>query len=222
MTKSNVRFLRIPIARICSSLFIALERFDALHICHATVAELLLHIPMCTCFVDTMASSTSHPSSALSISKSEFVMPLCGFFTMNRCFLTSCGHVMCHTVGLGFVSPGSQTPPAPSPGAFTVPVKSSLPRTSSFVFVGFRPYSRSSCRQTHSASCALGHLFQKTRAGFMAMGQLIGPNKFFLTGMSMAECRSFLSSFSGRLNSTPLLILTFFELIKKCLLMLLC
>ena len=44
---------------------------------------------------------------------------------------TSCGHSTRHTVGFSLISPGSQTPPAPSSEASTVPVKSSSPCTSS-------------------------------------------------------------------------------------------
>ena len=119
VTKGDARFFRILTARIRSSLLATFDLFDAPRVCHATVAELSLHIPTCACFVDVMASSTSHPSSAPSISRSEFVMSPCGFVCVTRRFLTSCGHSTRHTVGLSFVSPGSQTPPAPSPEAST-------------------------------------------------------------------------------------------------------
>ena len=81
-----------------------------------------------------------------------------------------------------------------------------MPGESLLTCVGSFDASRMSCLQSWSASYTAVHLIQVNCVDFRAIRWLMGPNKAFPAGMTMAAWRSFPSISSIRLNGTPFLI----------------
>ena len=154
---------------------------------------------MCSHFVKIRTSSTNQPRSSSAILRYELVISPTLLSLVTSLWQISCGYSTCHTVGSNGIIPGIHTPTAPSLEASSDVMTSESPYTC----VGSAPASPISCFQSLKFWRAAGCLSQNTSFRFSSRMWFKFPNRFFPYGIPIAVCRSFPSSFSSRLNSTP-------------------